>query len=638
MSNFKRWRQFLTAERSHSVKKAVRETLRRVVMYPSAWLFRRLHPRVAVIGITGSAVKTTTKDICTTLLSEFGPCVKTAGSINSRLAVAQTLLKIRRRHRYAVLEMAVSKPGQLDWTVKMARPTVGVLTIIGRDHYSAFRSLEAIAEEKSKVITGLPKDGIVVLNIDDPLIRAIGEHCRQRLIWVGRGEGATLRLLEATSSWPRNLTLTVEYEGAVYQVPTRLHGEHFALPVLAALGVALALDIPLQRAIEAVGLAEPVEARMQIVMDGQGVAFVRDDWKAPHWSIDAPFDFMASATARRKIVVVGSISDSSLSPAKRYHRIAVDVKKIADIAVFIGADASKALKARTGPDDSSIQAFYEIQSAAEFLDSILQEGDLVLLKGTNKQDHLIRLILNRNSPISCWKSTCGRTDFCDQCVFLNADQPSGDKVFFPAGEDVGGGLKGWRANQNGLHLVVGLGNPGSQYVGTPHNIGYAVLERLAESLDGTWEKGPEGSVCHVGWKGASLVLFKPNVLINHSGKAIGHLLERYQGRIGSCLVVHDDMDLGLGMVKFRENGGPGGHNGIHSIINALRTDEFERIRIGGRRIGDERRTIDLVLTKYSDEDQVILSKAIERAIEMLVARFDTLGSGSPTQGSLAANE
>ena len=394
-----------------------RLVLRRLFMYPGAWVHRRLHPRLKVVAVTGSAGKTTTKDLCDAVFSCFAPTVSNLRSQNYRISVAETLLKAGREHGYCVLEMSESKPGALDLPIRLARPDVAILTLIGRDHYSAFKSQEGIAAEMAKLVHRLPSKGIAVLNRDDPAIRKIGESCQCPVFWVGRDAGATVRLLETESRWPEPLRLKLRYREQDYVVNTQLHGEHLALSVLCALAAAIALDVSLDDAIAAVQGLAPVEGRMQVV-EQRGVFFVRDDWKAPHWSLDLPFRFMAEAKAGRKIVVVGSVSDSKLSPSKRYPRIASQVRKFADEVIFIGRYADKALKARESPDDEFIQVFEGLAEASSYLNGTLKPGDLVLLKGTNLQDHLVRLVHDYKSPISCWREDCGRLEFCDYCEKL----------------------------------------------------------------------------------------------------------------------------------------------------------------------------------------------------------------------------
>ncbi len=220
------------------------ETVRWGVRDRSRHYCARLHRTwlsdVTFIGITGSAGKTTTKDLCAAILSTVGPCNKNIESGNDHELVDETVQATTRKHRFCVVEASATTPGYLDRSIRAIRPRIAVLTLIGRDHYSAFVTQEAIAREKGKLIAALPADGTAVLNIDDPHIRAIGERHLGRIIWVGSAEKATIRLLEANSRWPEPLVLRVEHRGCISEVRTRLHGTHLSLPVLCALGVALA--------------------------------------------------------------------------------------------------------------------------------------------------------------------------------------------------------------------------------------------------------------------------------------------------------------------------------------------------------------------------------------------------------------
>lgn len=329
--------------------------------------------------------------------------------------MAETILRIGRRTRYCVVEISGGRPGVMDLPLRISRPKIGVLTVIGRDHYRAFGTPEGIVAEKSKLINSLPSDGIAILNVDDPQVRTVGEAHSGRRIWVGRGEEADIRLLDVQSRWPDPLQLTVEYGKSRYQIQTRLHGEHLALSVLCALGVAVALGLPFDEAIDALSRQESAEGRMQIVRANDGVVFIRDDWKAPYWSLKEPLKFLQQARADRKVAVVGTLSDYSGDATAQYKKAARLIRQYADLVVFVGPHAHRAERARLNEIDQSIVGFSSLASAAEYLESELRAGDLVLLKGSNRADHLVRLLLNRNQPISCWKVRCGLNDFCTSC-------------------------------------------------------------------------------------------------------------------------------------------------------------------------------------------------------------------------------
>lgn len=374
---------------------------------------------VTFIGITGSAGKTMAKELVANILSRFGSCAKTAQSFNTIVAVVSLMLRhVNKRHRYCVAEIAATGPKTMERSVNVFKPDVAVLTVIGKDHYGAYGNMDLLAAEKEKLILSLMPHGTAVLNIDDPRVKAIGERCNRRVIWIGGGEGAELRLMDASSCWPEPLSLTIAHQGVSWKIQTHFHGTHLATSVLASLGVALALELPLETAIKEACRMQPLEGRMQPVADKYGVVFIRDDMKAPHWSLAASITFLSDAKAVRKIAVLGTISDMSGDSAQKYKQVCRQFREVADVVVLVGPNAHRGLRARKSHDDASIQGFSHIQQAAEYLEGKLQRGDLVLIRASRKADHLERLVINRNKPIRCWNDDCRKARFCSTCPQL----------------------------------------------------------------------------------------------------------------------------------------------------------------------------------------------------------------------------
>ena len=405
------------------MKKFFKKFIPLKLKYLIASLHRRRLNHVTFVGITGSVGKTTTTDLTASILANFGHCQQTH-DYNILTAIVGTVWHTHKGHRYCIAELAAYGPGTLDKTVRMFKPDIAVITRIGRDHYSAFKSIVAIAAEKAKVVLALSPHGTAVLNIDDPLVRSIGERCTRRIIWFGEDVAATLRLRGARSNWPEPLIMLIEYQDKTYEVRTQLHGTHMAISVLASLGVALAADLPMEKAILAIAQVPPPEGRMQVFTGNDGVVFIRDDLKAPHWSLNAPLEFLREAKADRKVAVVGTISDSSGDANKKYKKICRQIREFADLVVFVGPHAHRALRARRNENDTAIQGFTNIRDAATYLQSELRRGDLVLIKGSHKADHLVRLIINRSHPIQCWKDKCDVGDFCNKCPTLYKQSPS----------------------------------------------------------------------------------------------------------------------------------------------------------------------------------------------------------------------
>lgn len=612
----------------HLIREKTWDYLYRSLRY-TAHLFRfwlaLLHSKklknVCFVGITGSAGKTTVKDLSASILASAGECFSTPMSMNYPDGIAKILLSMRSTFKYGVLEVSGGNPGDLDRPLRLFTPNIAVLTLVARDHFKAHRSLEAIAKEKGKLISALPADGVAVLNIDDPLVRSIGENCNRQVIWVGKSEGSTLQLVSARSRWPEPLILDVEYQGKIYEVKTSFHGKHLALSVLSALGVGLAAGVPLAKAISAVTEVRPPEGRMEIVTNKNGVTFLRDDWKAPHWSFSAPLEFMAEADAKRKILVIGTLSDYSLSASKLYPKVARQALEVGDIVIFVGPHAPRAAKAKRDGGGENLHAFDEIREAATFLNSILIPGDLVLLKGSNKADHLVRLLYHTQSPVSCWISRCGIQDFCGNCPRLYKSMPNdagADSETKDAKESVNHSLVEPKSDQR---VIVGLGNPGSEYDSTPHNAGYRVLDEMAARAKASWVSYPEGLVCDVVIAGETVVLFKPGAKMNNSGLPTLHFLNNKGVGIANCLVVHDEMDLPLGQVKLKKGGSHAGHRGLSSIIAAIGSHEFTRLRVGVRSEGDAKTAKTSVLKTFAASEEYTLKSGIDRAVDLLMGEL-----------------
>jgi len=165
-------------------------------------------------------------------------------------------------------------------------------------------------------------------------------------------------------------------------------------------------------------------------------------------------------------------------------------------------------------------------------------------------------------------------------------------------------------------MVVGLGNPGDEYVDTRHNTGFKVIDLLAEGLKIEVRRRKFGA--RFGWgefKGKKLILLKPWQFMNRSGQAVASAADFYKLDVSDLLVVADDMALEPGRIRIRAKGSAGGHNGLADIIEELGTREFARCRIGIGRSGEEtrQRRIDYVLDKPTEAEKPLLASAIERA-------------------------
>jgi PTH1 family peptidyl-tRNA hydrolase len=173
-----------------------------------------------------------------------------------------------------------------------------------------------------------------------------------------------------------------------------------------------------------------------------------------------------------------------------------------------------------------------------------------------------------------------------------------------------------------MRLIVGLGNPGPEYAWTPHNLGFLVVDRLAERAGIRIER-PEAKA-YIGkgrLAGQDVVLAKPQTYMNASGMAVGELVRRLEVDPAGMIVVSDEVALPWGMLRIRERGSAGGHNGLESVISALGTDEFIRVRVGIRPehpVRDLSAYVLMRLPKGDREDVLEIAAEAAGAVEMIL--------------------
>lgn len=167
-----------------------------------------------------------------------------------------------------------------------------------------------------------------------------------------------------------------------------------------------------------------------------------------------------------------------------------------------------------------------------------------------------------------------------------------------------------------MKLIVGLGNPGSRYAGTRHNVGFEVADQIAADLSEKFSpgKGPF-YIAKARHNDHRIVLIKPTTYMNRSGDAVQQALHWFKTSPENCLVCYDDLDLPAGTIRLRPQGSAGGHNGVKDIIRTLGTDRFPRLRIGiGNDIPGESQ-VSYVLSKFSTDQRDIIDKAVETAAD-----------------------
>lgn len=167
-------------------------------------------------------------------------------------------------------------------------------------------------------------------------------------------------------------------------------------------------------------------------------------------------------------------------------------------------------------------------------------------------------------------------------------------------------------------LLVGLGNPGREYRGNRHNVGFMTIDRLSEAFGIKISKVQAKALIGIGsWEGRKIILAKPQTYMNLSGDSVGSLLRYYKVPLTQLIVAHDDLDLPVGTLRLRPGGGSAGQKGIASTINKVGTQNFPRLRIGIGRPPGQMVAADYVLQDFSKADQEIMAPTLDRAVDAI---------------------
>lgn len=165
-----------------------------------------------------------------------------------------------------------------------------------------------------------------------------------------------------------------------------------------------------------------------------------------------------------------------------------------------------------------------------------------------------------------------------------------------------------------VKMIVGLGNPGSKYNDTKHNIGFMAVDRIVKKLDVnfTEDKNFKSEIGSDFINGEKIYFIKPTTFMNNSGIAVKALLTYYNISIKDMIIIYDDLDMEVGKIRFRQKGSAGGHNGIKSIIAHLGTQEFDRIKVGIGRPNGRMTVINHVLGKFDKNDEIMISNTLDK--------------------------
>jgi UDP-N-acetylmuramoyl-tripeptide--D-alanyl-D-alanine ligase len=363
---------------SHARLLAVDDTL--TALQTLATAVRKLWDK-PLIGVTGSAGKTTTKEAIAHVLSTRFRVLKSEGNFNNHFGLPLMLLKLEPEHDLAVIEMGMSHAGEIRALAAIAQPEIGVVTNVSAVHLEFFDSVDAIALAKYELIESLPANGTAVLNGDDPRVAQFGRNFKGKVVTYGMGAHLDVR---AENFQPRGLQgneFDVVVGGERQHALVPLVGEHNAGNALAAVAVALDRGMNLAEAVAALATMKPAEKRGEVLRLGN-ITVINDCYNSNPKALEAMVDALAAMPAKRRIVVAGEMLELGAAGEEMHRRAGEHVagKKI-DALVGVRGLARAMVDAAEGRGSRAVFV-PSPEEAGEWLKREVREGDVILLKAS----------------------------------------------------------------------------------------------------------------------------------------------------------------------------------------------------------------------------------------------------------------
>jgi UDP-N-acetylmuramoyl-tripeptide--D-alanyl-D-alanine ligase len=332
-----------------------------------------------VVGVTGSAGKTTTKDAIAHLLSAHLPTGRTIGNFNNHVGVPLSILRLPCESRVAVLEIGMNHAGEIRDLAAIARPQVGVVTNVGYAHVEFFDSIEGVAAAKRELIEALPADGVAVLNADDPRVLRFRDVHRGRSITFGFSGSADVRAeaVEFGAAATRFRASGVDFE-------TGLTGRHAVLNLLAAIAVARVFDIPAERLPDVVRTFTVGKMRGER-LEHRGMVVWNDCYNSNPEAAQAMIDVLAATPANRRIAVLGEMLELGHAAEELHRRIGrYAAAHGVDLLVGIHGSARRMVEEAiaAGLPQCAATFFEDPAEAGESVRQTARAGDAVLFKGS----------------------------------------------------------------------------------------------------------------------------------------------------------------------------------------------------------------------------------------------------------------
>ncbi len=346
----------------------------------ASWIRQRVS--VPVIGVTGSVGKTSTKEFIFSALSPFGLVLKSEGNLNTEYGLPQTWFRWDDSYRFVVLEMAMRGKGQIRSLCEFSKPTMGVITRIGKAHIGELGSVEAILSAKAELLESLPPSGVAILRHDEFLPR-LQKYCPCQVITFGTDPQADVCVKEVTFQPERGTSLVCfDLKGRRFQVELPVLGKEQAVNASSALAVASALGLDEETSARGLTQVQLPPGRLKIRKDAS-FTILEDMYNSSPESCIEALEVFAQMQGKRKVIVFGEMLELGDYSESLHRQIGARLAEISpDVLVTVGEMAKWILdEARRRGFTGEAQSYQSVEEVPE-LARWCQVGDVILIKGS----------------------------------------------------------------------------------------------------------------------------------------------------------------------------------------------------------------------------------------------------------------
>jgi len=368
-------------------KRVLHPIRRHLARYYAKYVLRKIG--VKIVAVTGSAGKTTTKEMIASVLGQKYKIKKTLANIDPVYNIPQTLLHTPPWTKQVVLEMGIEFPGEMDFYLWLVQPDIGVFTNVNWTHTEFFKNISGVFNEKSKLIKSLSKKGLAILNYDDVVIRNFGSKLSTSVIWYGKNKSADIKASKIRITNEYKTKFLLEIGKNSIDIELNLLGEHFVSLALAAASVGKANRMKLEEIKSGLESVKSQKHRMVPQILTNGAILIDDSYNSNPYAVIASINLLSNKKfkERRKILVAGEMKELG-NYEEKGHRLVGEhaANKKIDVLLTIGKSSKYTLDEaqKKGLKKENLHFFSKRSELERFLTTNLQMNDVVLIKGSRK--------------------------------------------------------------------------------------------------------------------------------------------------------------------------------------------------------------------------------------------------------------